>query len=66
VVGVHWGLYQQRGSPLVDEWMDALFLLYQKGQLRPVVYRTYPLREAARALAALSTRESHGKVVLVP
>jgi NADPH:quinone reductase len=66
VVGVHWGLYQGRGSPLVDEWMDALFLLYQKGQLRPVVYRTYPLREAARALAALSTRESHGKVVLVP
>ena len=66
VVGVHWGLYQRRGSPLVDEWMQALFALYGKGVLRPVVYRTYPLREAARALHALATRESYGKVVLVP
>jgi NADPH2:quinone reductase len=66
VVGVHWGTYQRRGSPLVDEWMEALFRLYDKGALRPVVYRTYPLRDAARALDALATRESHGKVVLVP
>ncbi|PYM53089.1 MAG: hypothetical protein DMD79_27050 [Candidatus Rokuibacteriota bacterium] len=66
VVGVHWGAYQRRGSPLVDAWMDALFSLYEKGQLRPVVYRTYRLRDAARALQALATRESHGKVVLVP
>jgi NADPH2:quinone reductase len=66
VVGVHWGLYQRRGSPLVDEWMDALFAMYAKGQVRPVVYRTYPLRDAARALQALAERESYGKVVLVP
>ena len=66
VVGVHWGAYQRRRSPLVDAWMDALFSLYEKGQLRPVVYRTYRLREAARALHALAARESHGKVVLVP
>lgn len=66
VVGVHWGLYQQRGSPLVDRWMEALFALYEKGQVRPVVWRTFPLREAARALAALAGRESYGKVVLIP
>ena len=66
IVGVHWGLYQRRGSPLVDRWMEALFALYEKGRVRPVVYRTYPLREAAAALRALAERESHGKVVLVP
>jgi NADPH2:quinone reductase len=66
VVGVHWGLYQRRESPLVGRWMDALFALYEKGRVRPVIYRTYPLREAAAALRALAERESHGKVVLVP
>jgi NADPH2:quinone reductase len=66
VVGVHWGLYQRRGSPLVDEWMDAIVALHTRGQIRPVVYRTYPLTEAARALAALAHRESYGKVVLIP
>ncbi|HEY7140737.1 MAG TPA: NADPH:quinone oxidoreductase family protein [Methylomirabilota bacterium] len=66
VVGVHWGYYQRRGSPLVQEWMDALLKLYDEGRIRPVVYRAYPLREAAAALGALSARESYGKVVLVP
>jgi NADPH2:quinone reductase len=66
VVGVYWGLYQTRGSPRVAEWMDALFRLYEAKQIRPVIYRAYPLPEAAQALAALGGRESYGKVVLVP
>jgi NADPH2:quinone reductase len=66
VVGLHWGYYQRRGSPLVQEWMDTLLELYGHGRIRPVIYRTYPLRDAAAALAALSSRESYGKVVLVP
>ena len=66
VVGVHWGLYQRRGSPLIDRWMEALFALYEQRQLRPVIYRTYPLRDAAAGLRALAERESHGKVVLIP
>jgi len=66
IVGVHWGSYRRRGSPLVDEWMAALRALHAKGQIRPVIYRTYPLREAATALRALAGRESYGKVVLVP
>jgi len=66
IVGVHWGLYQRRNWPLVDRWMGELFALYEKGQVRPVIYRTYPLREAARALATIAEREAYGKVVLVP
>ena len=31
-----------------------------------MIYRAYPLREAAAALGALAARESYGKVVLVP
>jgi NADPH2:quinone reductase len=66
VVGVHCGYYQRRGSPLVQEWMDALLKLYDQGRIRPVIYGAYPLREAAAALRALAARESYGKVVLVP
>ncbi len=66
IVGVHWGLYQRRGSPRIPEWMDALFTLYEKRQIRPVIYRTYPLRDAAQALRAIADRESYGKVLLIP
>ena len=66
VVGVHWGMYQTLGSPLVDKWMSALLTMYGKGQVWPVIYKTYPLAEAARALAAIASRESYGKVILVP
>jgi NADPH2:quinone reductase len=66
IVGVHWGLYQRRGSPLIDRWMDTLFAMYEKGQVRPVIYRAWPLHEAAAGLKAIAERESYGKVVLRP
>jgi NADPH2:quinone reductase len=66
VVGVHWGMYQTLGSPLVDQWMSVLLTMYGKGQVWPVIYKTYPLAEAAKALAAIASRESYGKVILVP
>ncbi len=66
VVGVHWGMYQTLGSPLVDQWMSALLTMHGKGQIWPVIYKTYPLAEAAKALAAIAARESYGKVVLIP
>lgn len=66
VVGVHWGPYRERSPALVDDWMNRLFALYEGGKLRPVVWRTFPLRDAAQALAAIGSRESHGKVVLKP
>jgi len=66
VVGVHWGMYQTLGSPLVDQWMSALLTMHGKGQIWPVIYQTYPLAGAAKALAAIAARESYGKVVLIP
>jgi NADPH:quinone reductase-like Zn-dependent oxidoreductase len=37
-----------------------------RGELRPVVDRTYPLRDAAEAQRRLESREAFGKIVLVP
>jgi NADPH:quinone reductase-like Zn-dependent oxidoreductase len=46
--------------------MQALLALHEKGAIRPEIYRSYPLAEAGAALAALGSRHTWGKVVLVP
>lgn len=66
IVGVYWGLYQERDPALVRRWMADLLARVQAGALKPVIYKSFPLREAAQALAAIAARESYGKVVLVP
>jgi len=66
VVGVHWGLYRQRDAPRVRRWMVELLRLAEARQLTPVIWRSFPLERASRALAAIASRESYGKVVLIP
>ncbi len=66
VVGVHWGLYSERDPALVRRWMTELLAMVETGALRPVIFKTFPLARAAEALAAIASRESYGKVVLVP
>jgi len=64
VIGVHWGLYNERDPATVRRWMSELLALVADGRLRPVIFKGYPLRDAAQALAAIASRESYGKVVL--
>jgi NADPH2:quinone reductase len=66
LVGLHWGAYALHEPERIAQTFDALDVLYEKGQIRPVIYRSYPLEEAPEALAALSSRRSYGKVVLCP
>ena len=46
--------------------MAALFELYERGAVTPVVSSQYPLRDAAAALDEIASRRSVGKVVLIP
>jgi NADPH:quinone reductase len=66
VLGVHWGLYRQRDAAMVRRWMVELLKLAEARQVRPVIWRSLRLAQAAEALAAIASRESYGKVVLVP
>lgn len=66
VTGLHWGAYAKNEPQRIPETFAALFRLYEEKKIRPVVYQGYPLAEAAAALAALGSRKTHGKVVLVP
>src|SRR5262249_53111698 len=66
IVGLHWGAYRQHDPAKIGEAMTALFELYERGAVRPVVSSVRPLSEAALALEEIATRRSVGKVVLVP
>ena len=66
VTGLHWGAYAQHQPEAIPEVFRALFALYEQGRIRPVVFRSYPLEEAAQALADLGSRKTWGKVVLAP
>ncbi len=66
VVGLHWGAYRQHDPQRIPEAMAALFALYERGAVRPVVSSTHPLRDAAAALAEIASRRSVGKVLLLP
>jgi NADPH2:quinone reductase len=66
VVGLHWGAYAKFEPERIPETYRALFDMAARGEIRPLIYREYPLAEAAAALAALGSRQSWGKVILVP
>jgi NADPH2:quinone reductase len=66
VVGLHWGAYRQHDPARIPQAMEALFDLYSRGKLRPVVSSTWPLADAAGALAEIASRRSVGKVLLLP
>jgi NADPH2:quinone reductase len=66
IVGLHWGAYRQHEPERIPQAMQALFELYSKGGVRPVVSSTYPLKDAAVALDEIASRRSVGKVLLLP
>jgi NADPH2:quinone reductase len=43
---------------------DKVWPLFAAGKVKPVIYRTFPLREAAAAHALMETSEHIGKIVL--
>jgi NADPH2:quinone reductase len=66
VTGLHWGAHATKDPKRIGEVMDALFAMYGKGQIRPVIYARYPLDQVPAALAALGGRKTYGKVVVTP
>ncbi len=66
VVGVGWGAYaMSRPGHIGTEW-EAMLPHLRSGALDPVLGTTYPLEQAAEAIASLETRQVTGKVLLLP
>ncbi|MBI1818164.1 MAG: NADPH:quinone oxidoreductase family protein [Deltaproteobacteria bacterium] len=66
IVGLHWGAYRQHDPARIPQAMDALFELYARGAVTPVISSSRPLAEAAAALDEIASRRSTGKVLLIP
>ena len=64
VIGCYWGGHLEHHPQFMHEAQAELFAMYDAGQIKPIVSRTYPLSEAVAALRALAGRKTHGKVVL--
>jgi NADPH:quinone reductase len=64
VVGLHWGLYRTHDPAIFGRVHEELTRLWQAGSIDPLVSQVLPLEEAPRALAALGSRATVGKVVL--
>ncbi|RBY97508.1 NADPH:quinone oxidoreductase family protein [Blastococcus sp. TF02-8] len=66
VVGLHWGLYRKYDPSVFTETHERLVELVEQGKVDPLVGEVLPLGQAPQALLKLASRDTVGKVVLVP
>ncbi|MGH9578979.1 MAG: zinc-binding dehydrogenase, partial [Terriglobales bacterium] len=64
VIGVHIGKLGHK-SAVMKEQLEEIFRMYQSGQVKPVVGKTFPLAEVAAAHRYIHDRKNIGKVVLL-
>lgn len=64
VLGFAWTSYRRKYPHIVYRSLDRLFDWWKNKQLVPHICQTFPLDEAASAMAQLLSRQSTGKVVL--
>jgi NADPH:quinone reductase len=64
VVGVWWNRFLERSPETNQANFQRLFELYKQRRLRPRIFRTYPLEQAAAALNDVLERRATGRLVL--
>jgi NADPH2:quinone reductase len=64
VVGVFWGAFREKEPDVEAGNFRQLFAWHSEGRLKPLISWTFPLEQAADALAVLSSRSAMGKLVL--
>lgn len=64
VLGLYWGLYQERRPHLVDVAHDDLIRLFEEGDISPVVDHVVPFADAPAAITALASGTTVGRVVI--
>lgn len=64
LVGLYWNLYQRDYPEQIDKAVAQLHTWFEEGKTRPILYDTYSLEDAPKALRMVTGRKSYGKVVL--
>jgi NADPH:quinone reductase len=65
VAGVYWGAYTKNDPDRLQSVFDAVFGMWGKGTIKPVVSAVLPIQDAPAAIKMISARQTHGKVILV-
>ena len=65
IVGLHWGLYDERRPDLVEQCTSELLELYATRKIAPYISRRLLLADAADALTDVAAGRTTGKTVLV-
>ena len=67
LVGLHWGAHLTNEPARIGETFARLFELYRAGAIEPVIFpERYGLEDLPKALAALGSRRTYGKVIVSP
>ena len=65
IVGVFWGDFARREPQANAQMMQTLAGMYAKGEVKPVIDQTLPMRDLHQAYAIMGSRSVKGKLVLV-
>jgi NADPH2:quinone reductase len=66
IVGLHWGQYRAHQPELIEQAQAALYEAYAQKKIKPVIWKTYSMKQLPEAMEAMERRECYGKVVLKP
>jgi NADPH2:quinone reductase len=64
LVGVFYGAWSARSPAEAEANFREILKLYEKGQIKPLIGREYPMAEYAAAMRCLMERQAIGKVVV--
>jgi len=64
LVGLFWNLYQKDHPNQIEQAVTQLHKWFEEGKTRPIIYKTFPLQEAPKALKLVTGRKTYGKVIL--
>ena len=65
IVGVFWGDFARREHKANAQMMQTLATMYMKGEIRPVIDQTLPMKDLHKAYAIMGSRSVKGKLVMV-
>jgi NADPH:quinone reductase len=66
IVGLHWGLYNQRDSQAIRDCHAELTRLAAAGAIRPLISERLPLADVPNGLQRLADGATTGRIVFVP
>jgi len=66
ILGLHWGLYQQRDPRAVRDCHAELTMLAAAGVIRPLISERLPLAGVPDGLRRLADGATTGRIVFLP